>query len=818
MSALLAVLALAALPASAPCDPDELGLEVVSLVTVADVVGARRAAVFRDAVEARIVRGTFGAPRAGDALGSPGDEARVWTAAALEHDPASGWYRGPALRSGWARLVLRSERARPLVLDTRGARHLYVNGEPRAADYYGRGWHRVPIALVEGENELLVRGGRGALALRFEEPPRDVFLGALDVTLGDFVRGESAPLWVGVHAFNATGAWARDVRVTARVAGAEPLVSACGSLAPVSARKLAVLVPRPAELDGVDEVSVALRLESDAGGAHELELVLSVRDPHERHLRTFRSELDGGVQYYGVAPPPPREPGTPGVAPALVLALHGASVPASNVPPQYRQREGVVVVAPTNRREFGFDWEEQGRLDALEVLAHAERLFGTDPRRTYVTGHSMGGHGAWHLGVHYPDRFAAVAPSAGWRDFWSYGGALELADDAHEVDRLLLRATNASRTLLFERNLLHGGVYVLHGERDDDVPVEQARFMRERLAAFHPNFAYYERPGAGHWWGSECMDWPPLFDFLAQNVLPAPEDVRRLEFRTASPAISSRCFWIDVRAQERSMEPSSVVARVEADPRRVVVETQNVARLALDPVHAEGEPVALAIDGEELTWPAGGGRARLERADGAWRVLAPAEEERGKTPAVCGPFEEAFRRRALLVAGTRGSREENAWALARARYDAATFAYRGNGAFEVVTDVEWLARDDAAGRGVVLYGNRDTNAAYERLVTGPIDVRRGEVRIGERVREGAERACLFVRPLPGGDGLVGVVGGTGLVGMRLTNQLPYFVSGVGYPDWTVLEPALLEGAPDGVRAAGWFDARWALGDDWSVRE
>ena len=44
-------------------------------------------------------------------------------------------------------------------------------------------------------------------------------------------------------------------------------------------------------------------------------------------------------------------------------------------------------------------------------------------RRTYLTGHSMGGHGTWHLGVTFPDRFAAIAPGRGWISMWSYAGA-----------------------------------------------------------------------------------------------------------------------------------------------------------------------------------------------------------------------------------------------------------------------------------------------------------------------------------------------------------------------------------------------------------
>ncbi len=55
---------------------------------------------------------------------------------------------------------------------------------------------------------------------------------------------------------------------------------------------------------------------------------------------------------------------------------------------------------------------------------------------------------------------------------------------------------------------------------------------------------------------------------------------------------------------------------------------------------------------------------------------------------------------------------------------------------------------------------------------------------------------------------MGVVGGTGLAGMRLTDRLPYFVSGVAYPDVCVLGPAVLAEGAIGVRLAGFFGLDW----------
>ena len=65
---------------------------------------------------------------------------------------------------------------------------------------------------------------------------------------------------------------------------------------------------------------------------------------------------------------------------------------------------------------------------------------------------------------------------------------------------------------------------------------------------------------------------------------------------------------------------------------------------------------------------------------------------------------------------------------------------------------------------------------------------------------GSETAC------------VGVVGGTGLVGMRVTESLPYFVSGVAYPDLFVAGPEMLNDGSQGVHLAGFF------GMDWSVEK
>ena len=57
---------------------------------------------------------------------------------------------------------------------------------------------------------------------------------------------------------------------------------------------------------------------------------------------------------------------------------------------------------------------------------------------------------------------------------------------------------------------------------------------------------------------------------------------------------------------------------------------------------------------------------------------------------------------------------------------------------------------------------------------------------------------------------VAVVSGTGITGMRLTDRLPYFLSGVEYPDVTVIGSEMLQQGSKGVRAAGFFGLDWSV--------
>ena len=102
-----------------------------------------------------------------------------------------------------------------------------------------------------------------------------------------------------------------------------------------------------------------------------------------------------------------------------------------------------------------------------------------------------------------------------------------------------------------------------------------------------------------------------------------------------------------------------------------------------------------------------------------------------KNPGRNGPFKLAFQHHMMFVYGTKGTPEENAWAFTKARYDAETFWYRGNGSVDVVADSAFDSTKERD-RSVILYGNADTNAAWGGLMAGsPVMVKNGQIRIGE---------------------------------------------------------------------------------------
>lgn len=754
-----------------------------------------------------IATGKFRAPSENDLTATNYGRTRQavqWTPIAAD---STGKFAGRELRRSYVYTAYNADKPQIALLESSGNTRTFINGMPHEGDHYDFAYTLIPFRMQKGNNEFIFTPGRfGRVEAKLIIPSKPVMFTKRDMTLPDIINGEAGEKWAAIRVVNAQDKALTGLKIQCTLESGETTTLATDDIMPMMVRKIKFRIPAAtATKKGETKATLAL-LDKSGKEIDRTEIVLQQKDASAIHERTFVSNVDGSVQYYSVTPST-----TKGDNQAMFLSVHGASVEARNQARAYAPKDWGHIVAPTNRRPFGFNWEEWGRIDAIEVLNEAEQVFKTDPSHTYLTGHSMGGHGTWFLGVTYPDRFAAIAPCASYPDIAKY--SRPNADAANEGNKhfdMICQAANAGRVIDLKKNFLQSGIYILHGDSDRVVPIEQVRRMREILGTFHPDFCYYEYPGGSHWYSNESVDWKPIFDYFRWHSVPAPAEVKQLEFHTASPAITAKDYWVTVNQQDTAYAFSSVSFKQTANGLEGT--TSNVASLTFDlPALKLPAEATITIDGETIQAD-GSQPAVLQKQSGKWALIdeLPATE---KYPSRYGGFKQAFNNKMVFVYATGGSKEENTWYQNKARFDAETFLYRGNGSVDVISDREFTP-SAYADRNVILYGNASNNKAWNKLLkNAPVQVMKGEIRMGDKVLKGNNLGTYFVYPRPDSrTGSVGVVAGTGLEGMKATYPNDYISGITGYPDLLIFNVDILKDGIRGVEVSGFF------GNDWSVEK
>jgi Dipeptidyl aminopeptidases/acylaminoacyl-peptidases len=773
-----------------------------------------RQALFTDQLAWMLNAGKLPAPvEGGTAPVNDKDAAGSWQAILAD---SAGMFKGRAINNGYLYLTYESATAQTAVLNISGHQMVYVNGVPHAGDIYRYGWMYSPIQLKKGLNEFYVRTarswGRQGIQAQLLFPQQPVYISKADSTMPFIVNGqENDGLWGAVVIVNTTAKPLKGLQLRASVAG-KGITTAIADIAPMTTRKVGFRI-NAGNVRQKGDATCTLTLINNKQSVDEKTLALQVADAGEHYSSTFVSNIDGSVQYYSVSPQVPAAADT-AKAPALFLSVHGAEVQAINQARAYVQKDWGVLVAPTNRRPRGFNWEDWGRLDALEVLTIARQTFSPDPSRIYLTGHSMGGHGSWYLGATYPGKWAAIAPCSGYPTLMGYGSADGLIPDSprNNTEKVLLRASNPSNVLQLATNYKAAGVYILHGDSDKVVSVNYARQMKQVLSGFHPDFSYYEYPGGEHWYGNQCVDWDPLFAYFKWHTITPDSSYNNIDFTTANPAISSGMRWAHILQQQQSLEFSRIQLSRSADRQTISGTTANVQTLILILSDiAPGTTVRIQLDGEApIAYTKQNTDTLYLHKASQWTTgtLPPAGEKGVQRN---GTLKEAFNNRMVFVYGTTGTKEENEWAYNKARYDAETWYYRGNGAVDLIADKDFSAAA-YADRGVILYGHAASNKAWNSLLQHcPIQVNRGKLQAGNKQFTGDDLAAYFVWPREDSKtASVAVISGTGLNGLRAAEANQYFAGGSGFPDYMIFSAELLKGDINAVKAAGFYDNKWRL--------
>jgi poly(3-hydroxybutyrate) depolymerase len=718
--------------------------------------------------------------------------------------------------AGYAWAEFESPRACRALAVTPRLGGFHLNGRGYPGDAYGDNWLQVPVLLDSGTNRVLLRlSGFGDQRVRFAlvPPPAPTLLVTADATLPDLAAGSSLSTWLGIPVLNTTERRLDSVRVRLS-AGPDTIDTIINNLPALGVKKVPVWLPLPATpFDSTDPWLRVAATVSAAGHEHSDTLKVAVRRPGQPLRRTFISAIDGSCQYYAVTYPDSYDPSR---RYPVILTLHGAGVEAWGQANAYRPKDWAFIVAPTNRRRYGFDWQDWGRLDAIEVLDTVLRRLPIDPDRVLLTGGSMGGHGDWHVGLTHPDRFAVVAPQASWPTHqlyvpWFLQRSAIFAQPGQLAARdRVLRSDNVPALL---GNALNLPFFILHGGDDDNVPPLHGRNFAGWLRELGSEFVYREVPGRGHWWtddelGTTVCDDTALLDYIRdKRRVRGPRHVR---FRTADLGTASKAYWCEI--ERVAVVGQDAVIDARADDTIIRVQTTNVDRFSLELL---GQPffagrVAIEINGRRTGRPVAlPARVTFHRTAGGW---APGTGRAGRPEKhrdAYGPCRQALMAPFALVYGTADTALADDLRFA-ATQEALRWWLVGNGTCEVLADSE-ATGDAVRGRNLVLYGGPDANTVTRRLAARlPIRTEQGELTLAGR-RLGTDLAAMFVFPDPAAPGrLVLVRMGTDAEHTRLAGFWGLLHSGAGIPDFVIFDRSVRRLGWGGVRAAGHFDPDWQV--------
>jgi predicted peptidase len=196
----------------------------------------------------------------------------------------------------------------------------------------------------------------------------------------------------------------------------------------------------------------------------------------------------------------------------IVLFLHGSEERGDDGVAQSKvglaaavrnhpDRFPAIVVMPQCRPNV--DWGAPAmEAQIMAALDASAKEFNGDPQRTYLTGFSMGGYGAWLIGARHPKRFAALVVVCGGIE-WPTPNKIAREEPYTAV---------ASKVAGIP-------IWVFHGNADRNVFVTESREMVKLLRGLNANVRYTEYEGVAHESWDRAYNEPELPTWLFSQRL-----------------------------------------------------------------------------------------------------------------------------------------------------------------------------------------------------------------------------------------------------------------------------------------------------------
>jgi len=481
-------------------------------------------------------------------------------------------------------------------------------------------------------------------------------------------------------------------------------------------------------------------------------------------LRYYTSAVDGSRQAYGLYLPRANAPSDRGYP--VVMHAHGygwyTSADFSAWQRKWADDHGWALVNVNGRGPNFYDGI--GEDDVIHVLEDTAKLVAVDRARVFITGGSMGGTGAYRMGVRRPDSFSAAAPVDGWTDYRLF--------HRHWYERADMRGTIEE----FRRPLLEAvSPYFVAGTArwsDLQLITDAKDTVVEPAEGLHLNLALYgESLSAPDAYRHELVYNPEFGHGGGYDLERIYRRFLRVSGLERPPAVSIQATLLrygEVHwAHIDRFHLQGAMGRLDAESAdsTVHVTTGNLDAFGLQPaesplrslsrvqVVADGIP---CYDGPpfDLAFSAvrdeGGSLLRWVRADIGPTGLV-------KRRGLEGPIGEAFLRPFVVAYGTAGETT----AVLCGKREAQDFAREWNG-FNVHYEAviarpeDELTADELRTKNLVLFGTLDSSSLLRRVDAAmelPVRVFADRVSVrdpanGDRTYSGAKYGAYWVYPNP----------------------------------------------------------------------
>jgi pimeloyl-ACP methyl ester carboxylesterase len=536
-------------------------------------------------------------------------------------------------------------------------------------------------------------------------------------------------------------------------------------------------------------------------------------------VRGYVSVLDGSVQPYGLVVPASFSPTTPQPW-RLDFWFHGRDEKLTELnflagrlrsAGEFTPRDAIVLHTYSR---FCNGQKLAGESDVFEALADVQKRYAIDEDRIVIRGFSLGGAAAWHIAGHYPGRWAAAAPGAGFS---------ETPDFLKVFQNEKIQPTWYEQALWhqydvtdYALNFFNLPLVAYSGEIDRQK--QAADVMAKALAAEGMEMTHIIGPKTAHSYHpvAKVEINRRLDSIVALGRDPLPKELR---FTTWTLRYHQNS-WLTVDALEQHWKQARVSASI-LDGNTVRIETENVAALSLampsglapfDP----REPVKVILNGAKLTAPKAGSdrswEAKFHKAGRKWIVGESPETGLRKRHGLQGPIDDAFMNSFLVVRPTGKSSNEkiSAWVAAEMARFTNEWRRHFRGDARVKDDTA-VTTNDLAAHHLILWGDAESNQWLAKLQDKlPVSWTAQNVTAGPKTFSSANHVPLMIYPNPLNPARY-VVLNSGFT-FREYDYLNNARQVPKLPDWAVVDVNTPPNSrwPGKVVDAGFFGERWEL--------